>query len=102
MALNTIRSNPVIVFSLMGIQLARSGLGNGRQVSHQLVLLDDEMVLGGHLNEAEVAKALHKDADSRTRRADHRGQFFVCNSQLDADAARVFLAMPSGDLQQRL
>ena len=71
-------------------------LGDGCQVGHKSMLLDDKMALGGHFNEAEIAKTLHEDADTRPGGADHGGQFFVRDSQLNADAARVFYAKFSG------
>ena len=64
------------------------------------MFLDDQMTLFAHLDQAKIAKALHKQADAWPGCANHRRQFFVGNPQFDADAARVFFAQFSCQLQQ--
>ena len=54
------------------------------------------------LNQPKVMEPLHEQADPRPRRADHLGQFFMGNLELDTNAARIFLAHGAGQLQQRL
>ena len=77
-------------------------LGNLREVIGEFVFLDDEKMIVVGFDQSQVTKSLHEQADPRPRRADHLGQFFMGNLQLDANAARVFLAHGAGQLQQRL
>jgi len=73
-------------------------LGNLSEVIDKLVFFDDEKVFLIRLNQPEVAEALHKQADPRSRRAHHLGQLFMGYLQLDANAARIFLAHCLGQL----
>jgi len=52
-------------------------LGDLGKVSSELVFFDDEKPIFVRLNQPEVMKPLHKQADPRPRRAHHLGQFFV-------------------------
>jgi hypothetical protein len=84
---------------------------NLRQVISELIIFNDDEVLGVRLNQPQVPKALHKEADPRPRRAHHVRQFFVRDFVFDAnvvcvfaitDAAQVFPAQLTGQLQERL
>jgi hypothetical protein len=46
-------------------------LSDRRQVSGELVFLDDQMVCSIELNEIQILEPLHKHADPRPRRAYH-------------------------------
>jgi hypothetical protein len=52
-------------------------LGDLGEVSSELAFFDDEKPIFIRLNQPEVMKSLHKQADPRPRRAHHLGQFFV-------------------------
>ena len=71
-------------------------LRNLRKVIGELVFLDDEKAISIRLDQPKIVKPLHKQADPWPRRADHLGEFFRGNLQLDANAARVFLAECTG------
>ena len=51
--------------------------GDLGEVSSELVFFDDEKPIFIRLNQPEVMKSLHKQADPRPRRSYHLGQFFV-------------------------
>ena len=71
---------------------ALPALGDLREIIDEFVFFDDqEMILIG-LDQAEIMKPLHKQTDPRPGRADHLGEFFVGNLELDANTARIFLA----------
>src|SRR6266850_1704789 len=52
-----------------------AALGNLGEVIGELPFFDDEKAISIRLDQPEVMKSLHKQADSRPRRAYHRGQF---------------------------
>jgi len=54
-------------------------LGDLRQVIGELAFFDDEKVIFVGLDQTQVVKPLHEQADSRPRRADHCGEFFMGN-----------------------
>ena len=54
-----------------------AALGDLGEVSGELVFFDDEKAISIRLNQPEVMKSLHKQADPRPRRTDHLRQFFV-------------------------
>src|SRR5690349_9852916 len=83
-------------------RFCESALSDLGQVSVEFLFFDDEEVLLARLNQPEVAKSLHEDADSRPRGADYLGQFLVRNLVVDAQTFRVSLAKGAGQLQQRL
>ena len=73
--------------------------GDVHQVIVELFFFDDEEVILIGFDQPQVVKPLHEQADPRPRRAHHRRQFLMGNSQFDANAARVLLAHGSGQLQ---
>src|SRR5258705_12497229 len=77
---------------------ARRALCNLRQVIGEFLFFDDEKTIFIRLNQPEVMKSLHKQAHPGPSRADHLGQFFMGYPELDANAARIFLAHGAGQL----
>jgi hypothetical protein len=73
-----------------------AALGDLREVIGEFVFFDDEKVIFIRLDQPKVVEALHKQADPWSRRAHHLGQLFMGNLQLDANAARIFLAPACG------
>ena len=53
------------------------GLGNRREVTGELLFLDDQVMLFSQFDQIQVSKSLHEDADPRSGCTDHRGEFFV-------------------------
>ena len=70
----------------------RPASGDLSEVISELLFFDDQKMLSICLDQSEVMEALHKQADPGSRGAHHLGEFFMGNFQLDANAARVFLA----------
>jgi hypothetical protein len=85
-------------YLLGGAPIQGVGLVDPRHVRRQALLLDDELLVGGALNQAQVPKALHKRADPRPRRADHLGQLRMGNLRDDPDAARIVMAELMGEV----
>jgi hypothetical protein len=54
-----------------------AALGDLSEVIGELPFFDDEKAISIRLDQPEVMKSLHKQADPRPRRAHHLGQFFV-------------------------
>ena len=52
-----------------------AALGDLSEVSSELVFFDDEKAIFIRLNQPEVMKSLHKQADPRAGRAHHLGEF---------------------------
>src|SRR5581483_11233179 len=76
--------------------------GNLSEIIGQFFFFDDKESIFIGLDQSKMMKSLHEQTDSGPRRADHLGQLLVRNLELDADAARVFLAHGAGELQQSL
>ena len=63
-----------MVFTDLGV-LKR--LSNRREVTGELLFLDDQVVLFSQFDQVQVSKSLHEYTDPRPGCAYHGGQFFV-------------------------
>ena len=82
-----------------GSEANEASLGNRCEVGRQLVLLDNQVMLSVVLDQVEVPKSLHEDADPRPRSSNHCGQLFMRNPDLDTNAPGIFLSQLFRDLQ---
>jgi hypothetical protein len=72
------------------------------EVLGKLAFFDDEKAILVRFYKTKIVKSLHKKTNTGTRGSNHFGQFFVGNSEFDANAAGVFLTHSTRQLQQRL
>ena len=71
-----------------------------RRYSTSLCSLTMQLVPRACLDQAQILKSLHKEADSGACRSNHGRKLFVGNLKFDSDAARVFLAHLARQLQK--